>query len=142
MKNVALTLLFLGTALAATPASGGAPVNRQCCACLVDGPPNLPALFCSDLITELSERIEFENQCSDVSGITSCLEIVPSSQSLTSEDDVNCAALLGNLPEGGIVCPGSGSAPVPVLGTAMLAGLAIALAGLGAWMVRRRIIGA
>jgi hypothetical protein len=60
--------------------------------------------------TELSEKIEFENQCSDVSGITSCFEIVPGAQSLTSEDDVNCAALLGNLPEGGIICPGSGNA--------------------------------
>ena len=135
MRMSALTILFLGTVLAATPASGG-PFNRQCCACLVDGPPGLPALFCSELITEPVEKIEFENQCSDVSGITSCLEFVPGAQSLTS-DDVDCAAVLRNLPEGSIICPGSGNAPVPLLGTGVLAGLAIALAGLGVWMVRR-----
>ena len=133
MKVSALTILFFGTVLAATSASAGGVFNTQCCACRPVGPPTLPALFCAEILTA-PEEMEFSNQCSDVSGTTSCVQIVPAAQSGVS-DNIDCSAVLRNIL--GVTCPGSGNAPAPLLGTGALVGLALALAGLGLWMVRR-----
>lgn len=132
MKVSALTIMLSGILLAAATASAGQPF-LECCACQAEGPPSIPALFCAEVLSE-EEELSFENRCSDVSGNTTCVPIVPGAQSLV-EDDVNCSVLLSIQ---GINCPGSASAPVPLLGPGVLVGLAVALAGLGAWVVRRR----
>jgi hypothetical protein len=136
MKVSALTILFLGTVLFATSASAGGFIT-QCCACRPVGPPFLPALFCAEAPTE-ADSLEFENQCSDLSGTTTCVKIVPGAQSEggADGDNVDCTAVLRNV--AGVTCPGPNAAPAPVLGTGLLAGLALALAGLGAWTMRRR----
>ena len=135
MKAMQVAIMLLGTVLAAT-SSAAPPVSEQCCACVIhfgnEGPiATVPALFCAAVLGE-DQRVDFEQRCSDQGGGTTCVSTDPG---LLLQDNVDCSALLLEVDQ--IACPGEG-APVPLLGTGVLGALALGLAGLGAWAVRRR----
>jgi hypothetical protein len=126
--------------LIATPAAAVLEFPQQCCACIVElgmnnGPTTVPAFFCEEVLNA-EERMSFLDRCSDAGGGTGCVETNPS---IRATDNVDCSALLLETEQ--IDCPGQTSAPVPLLGTSVLAALTLALAGAGAWAVRRRSSG-
>ncbi len=132
----------LGTMLLAAPAAGGVPVPSPdaCCACLLPvatepGQDGRPALACA-AVSSKSEFAEFVMQCQDQGNSPLCVK-VPFATALQDPQDTFCDGFL--LQQEGIVCPVRGeAAPVPAVGAGALAGLALALGGLGVWAARRR----
>jgi hypothetical protein len=110
-----------------TPAFAGPPPFPLCCACLVNGLPPAPgpAFFCEEILSSEGPVNQFEAQCNAVGGGTTCVR---------KQDGTDCKAQFAG---DEIICHRP-SAPAPVLGASVLTGLALALAGLGAWAVRNR----
>lgn len=129
-----LTISMAITWLAATTAA--AQPGESCCACLpspgaqASGPLSRPALFCG-LVTSEPEQIAFAGRCYDADGGTLC---VAETAMAAQQDHLNCPALLA---EEGIICPSAKA--VPAAGQPLLLGLALLLAGAGAWAARRTL---
>jgi hypothetical protein len=124
MALMALTWIATGTALATD--------SPSCCACLegkgvvggglAQGPPAVPALFCSSSADRVTE-VELSERCAGLGGSLACFV-----------DGVDpCLALLA---EQGIACP-LGTPAAPLLSPLVLGGLALALGGLGVALTRR-----
>src|SRR5262245_47338767 len=115
-------LAVLVVTLATTSAFAGPGDFPQCCACRIVQWESGPAYVFVQALNN-DDLMSFGNQCSDVQGHPTCLV----------SGNPDCSAFYAEL---GTTC--GPVAPVPLLGPSVLAGLALALAGLGAWAVRNR----
>jgi hypothetical protein len=129
---VAMLALILAEPALAVPV-------ESCCACVqsasgqtAQAPPPVveQAYFCS-LVTGMADQVAFDNRCYALNGAAACL--AKAATTSTAQDNIDCPALLA---EDGIACPAT--KPVPAAGLPLLAVLAAALVGLGAWAARRR----
>jgi len=141
MRTTLFAVTVLGAALATKAAlAGPPPFPETCCACTapVDDATSAGiaarAFFCETVISA-EQRQEFELQCAGVPGRTRCFTPFAMQSQVQTSDMLDCPAVLL---EAGILCPAGRGAPVPLLGTGMLAGLALGLVGLGGLAARRR----
>jgi hypothetical protein len=132
MRRLAMALMVLAWfAPGAAGAGGGGPI---CCAC-IDGdkahqgvggpaqaPPGTPALFCASTFNG-PPREALAERCDDLNGLLECL----------FDGRAPCAV---ELAEADIICP-AGTPAAPLLSPLALAGLALALAGVGIGWTRR-----
>src|SRR5262245_44696077 len=126
MRTTGLAILVASATLTMTPAFAGEPPFELCCACLVEPrpPAPIPAFFCEEILSTEQNVNRFVGECSAAGGGPICVR----------KGDADCRAQFA---DDEIICP-SQAAGAPVLDTSVLAGLALALAGLGAWAVRNR----
>ena len=123
MRRTGLAVLVVNMTLAMTPAFAGPGNFPQCCACRIgDAESPGPAFFCGQALNN-NDVMSFVNRCSDVDGHPTCLV----------SGGADCSAFFAEL---GTSC--GPFAPAPLLGPSVLASLALGLAGLGAWAVRKR----
>ena len=133
MKKLILGCGLLAVTMAGPVSAGPAPAEPDCCACFIpDHDSAVPAFFCTSP-SSVPEMVAAENRCGDIPGA----ELL-----CTEKRDVNLApateGCVSDLMEMQIICP---SERAPALGNMALASLAVLLATLGAWVVRRRALG-
>jgi hypothetical protein len=142
MQTTGIVTVLLSVALAAAQSAAfPPPLPEECCACVRpaatapgEDEEARPALFCRAIFSS-GERTLFDEQCSDQGGGDFCVS--PANLTAAADGlDGFCEELL--LVDFAIACPATVQTPVPLLGAAALAGLALGLGAFGTWTARRR----